>query len=200
MVRTQEYLFALSAYIHNNPTKISGYEKHPEKYPFSSLSVYMGMNQDPYNLISDSFILGLFGNSKKTARQNYMRLVFKSDYKAMREDAEFTNEGTEYRSCRKILVRDTDPEKIIEYLALKLNVAHIKIHIKNGRGEEILEAKALLALLMRGFCNAKCSDICRVLGSISQGRASALCSYGLELMDTQKYREIVEGFLKEKAS
>jgi hypothetical protein len=200
MVKTQQYLFALSAYIHNNPIKIKGFEKHPEKYEFSSLLVYLGLKQDPYNLINDSFILSMFGKNPKMARRRYMCLVFKSDYKAIREDAEFTNEGTEYRSQRKILVRDTDPEKIIDFIASKLNVAHIKVHLKNGRGDELIEAKALLALLMRGLCNAKCSDICRVLGSISQSRASVLCSYGLELMDKAKYREIAEEFLKSKAS
>jgi len=200
MVITEGYLYALSAYIHNNPTKIKGYEKNPHKYQFSSLSVYLGLNQDPFELINDSFILGMFGKKPKTARKNYMRLVFKSDYKGIREDAEFKNEETEYRSQRKILVRDTDPEKIIEFIVSKLNVAHIKIHIKNGRGEGLIEAKALLAVLMRGLCNAKCADICRVLGSISQGRVSTLCGYGLELMDKEKYRKIVEEFLRNKAS
>jgi REP element-mobilizing transposase RayT len=200
MVNKEVYLYALSAYIHNNPTKIKGYEKNPEKYPFSSLSVYLGLNQDPHELVNDSFVLSMFGNNQKTARRNYMKLVFKSDYKWIREDAEFTNEGTEYRSQRKILARDTDPEKIIEFLVSKLNVSHIKVHAKNGRGEELVETKALLAMLMRGFCNAKCADICKVLGSISQSRASTLCSYGLELMDKEKYREIAEEFLKEKAT
>ena len=200
MVLSDYYLFALSAYIHNNPIKIDGYEKNPEKYEFSSLSIYLGLNQDPYEIVDDSFIMSMFGKKAKTARKNYMKLVFKSDYKSLREDAEFINEGTEYRSQRTILARNTDPEKIIEFITSKLNVAHIKIHMKNGRGEELVEAKALLAVLMRGLCNAKCADICRVLGSISQSRASTLCSYGLELMDTEKYRNIAEEFLKSKAS
>jgi hypothetical protein len=124
----------------------------------------------------------------------------KSDYKAMRQEAEFTNEETEYRSQRHILSRTTDPEKIIEFITSKLSVAHIKIHQKGGRGEELIEAKALFALFMRGYCNARCADICRVLGSISQGRASTLCSYGLSLMDTEKYRKIAEEFLEKEAS
>jgi REP element-mobilizing transposase RayT len=200
IVKSDGYLYALSAYVHNNPTKIPGYEKHPEKYPFSSLPVYLGLDKDQYKLIDDSFVLSLFGKNPKTARKAYMRLVFKSDYKAMRQDAEFTNEGTEYRSQRHILARNTDPEKIIEFIALKLGVAHIKIHQKGGRCDELTEAKALFALFMRGYCNARCADICRVLGSISQGRASTLCSYGLRLMDNEKYRNIAEEFLKKEAS
>lgn len=196
IVTTEGYLYALSAYIHNNPVKIKGYKKSPQNYTFSSLSVYLGMNQDPFELIDESFILGMFGKNPKTARKNYIRLVFKSDYKAIREDAEFTKEGTEYRSGRNILVRNIDPEKLAEFIVLKMNIYHIKIHIKNGRCKELIEAKALLAVLMRGLCNARCSDICRILGGISQSRASSLCSYGLKLMDSEKYRGIVEEFLK----
>lgn len=200
IVSTEAYLFALSAYIHNNPTKITGYEKNPEKYEFSSLSVYLGIRQDPYELVEDSFVMGMFGNKKKTARKNYMRLVFKSDYKAIREDAEFMNEPGEYRSKRVILPRDTDAEKLAEFIALKFGIKHIKLHIKNAKAKELVEAKALLAVLMRGLCNAKCADICRILGGIGQSRASVLSSYGLRLMDTDKYRNIAEEFLKGKTA
>ena len=37
VVEDINYLYALSAYIHNNPTVIDGYEDCPEKYMFSSL-------------------------------------------------------------------------------------------------------------------------------------------------------------------
>jgi REP element-mobilizing transposase RayT len=164
MVKNDEYLFVLSAYIHNNPTDISGYKKHPEKYEFSSLSVYLGLRQDPYDLVEDSFILSMFGKDPKTARRNYMRLVFHCSDESMIEAVEFKNEPTEYRSQRHILVRNADPEKIVDFIAKKLNVSHIKVHMKNSK--KMVEAKALIVIIMRSLCNAKCGEICHVLGGI----------------------------------
>ena len=200
IVKTDSYLLALSAYIHNNPVKLKGYENCPEKYKFSSLAIYLGLKQDPYELVEDGFIMSMFGKTPKTARRNYMKLVYSSDNKILAEDAEFINEKTEYRSQRYILIRDADPEKIIEFISKKMNVPHIKLHIKNGRDRNLIEAKALFVVLMRGLCNAKCGNICRVLGSISQARASTLCSLGVELIDTEKYKNIVEEYLKFEAA
>ena len=45
---TQRYLITLSAYIHNNVLDITGYEKCPEKYKYSSLKVYLGLEKRCY--------------------------------------------------------------------------------------------------------------------------------------------------------
>ncbi|WP_123054375.1 transposase [Clostridium sp. JN-1] len=60
IVKIERYLFALSAYIHNNPTDIGRYENSPEKYYFSSLPVYLGIRHDPFELVDDGFVLDLF--------------------------------------------------------------------------------------------------------------------------------------------
>jgi hypothetical protein len=59
MVDDERYLIALSAYVHNNPTDIKGYEEYPERYEYSSLSIYLGLRRDPYELIDDAFIMGI---------------------------------------------------------------------------------------------------------------------------------------------
>jgi putative transposase len=195
IITDDRYLFAVSAYIHTNPMSIEKYKDCPEKYNFSSLSIYLGIRPDPYYLISSSFVLSLFGNSPKSAREKYMKFIYKcSDEKLLRE-VEFEGEKTEYRSYRTILARNQSVEEIIDYIALKMNISKVKLHMKNSKA--IVEAKALLVLLMRCVCNYKCSDICRTLGNITQSRVSKLCSIASELIDKEeKYRRIVEVFIK----
>lgn len=160
--------------------------------------MYLGLRKDPYHLVEDSFVLSMFGKNSKTARRNYMKLVFKCDDESGVEDVEFKNEPIEYRSQRNILVRNADPEKIVEFIASKLNVSHIKVHMKNYR--KMVEAKALVVVIMRSLCNAKCSEICRVLGGICQCRVSSLASLGMELLDKEEYCNIISEFMNSNAA
>lgn len=198
MVNNENYLFASSAYVHNNPTDIKGYEDCPEKYEFSSLSVYLGLRQDPYELVEDGFIMGMFGNNPKTARENYRKLVYMCNDEKIIEDIEFTNEGTEYRSERRILIRNIKADEIIKFIMAKMGISKIKLHSKHCKG--VVEAKALLVFMMRSLCNFKCSDICRVLGNITQGRVSMLSSLGIRLIDEKSYGGMIEEFLNGYAS
>lgn len=194
IITDERYLFVASAYIHNNTTDIEAYKHCPERYEFSSLSIYLGLRNDPYELISTSFILGLFGKNIKLARSRYKNFVYKCDTKYAEDDIEFKNEGTEYRSCRTILVRNYNVNDIIDFISSKMNISKLKLHMKNSKG--LVEAKSLLVLLMRGLCNYKCSDICKVLGNITQGRVSSLCKIALNLIENDKFKEnIVEEFI-----
>ncbi|EYE88103.1 hypothetical protein Q428_09730 [Fervidicella metallireducens AeB] len=154
MVKSEIYLYALSAYVHNNPCDIKGYENCPEKYEFSSLSIYLGLRHDPYELVEDGFIMSMFSKNPKMARESYMRLVYKCGDKVFKEEVEFLNEGTEYRSGRKILVRNIKTKEILEFIASKMGIEKIKLHTKHCR--DIVNAKALAVLLMRSLCNLKC--------------------------------------------
>lgn len=193
MVQDENYLMALSAYIHNNPTDIKKYKECPEKYEFSSLSVYLGLRSDPYELVEDGFVLGMFGNNPNTARENYIKLVYMCNDEKLIDEIEFKDEPTEYRSGRKILVRDVDPEDIINFIASKMGISKVKLYSKNSK--HVQNAKALVVFMMRSLCNFKCNDICAVLGNITQGRVSMLSSIGIGLIDDIRYRSIVEEFM-----
>jgi hypothetical protein len=193
IVDDENYLLALSAYVHNNPTAIKKYEDCPEKYEFSSLSVYLGLRQDPYELVEDGFIMGMFGNNPKSAREKYCKLVYMCNDEKVIEDIEFANEGTVYRSERSILVRDIKVDEIVKFIINKMGTSKIKLYSKNSK--KVVEAKALLVFMMRSLCNFKCSSICMVLGNITQGRVSMLSSIGIRLIDEKRYRGTVEEFL-----
>jgi putative transposase len=195
IVNNERYLFAVSAYIHNNPMDISEFKNCPEKYEFSSLSVYLGLTQDPYRLISSSFILSLFGKNPREARKRYMKFVCRSNSLKYNKEIEFENEKTEYRSGRKILPRNHNIEDVIEYVVSNMNIPRVKLHAKNCK--DVVEAKALLVLLMRSVCNHKCYDICETLGNITQSRVSMLSSIGVFLIEkNEKFRQLVEDFIK----
>jgi len=110
-------------------------------------------------------------------------------------DVEFLDESCEYRSQKCLLVRNYSVHDITKYISQKTGLKEISIKIKNCRNTT--DARALCVLFMRCFCNLKYSDICRVIGNITQSRASKLCSIGVEaLNNNERYREIASEFIQ----
>lgn len=195
IIKDDKHLIAASAYIHNNPIDIPQYEFCPEKYKFSSLAIYMGLRNDPFELVEGGFIKGLFGLTQKAGRAKYIAFVYKCNDKKFKQEIEFEDEVTEYRSGRTILVRNYKPEDIIEFVAAKMNISKIALCMKGSR--KLVHAKALVVVLMRSLCNFKCSTICDILGNITQMRISKLSSIGIELVIQDKnYINLVEEFIK----
>lgn len=195
IVDTEKYLYVLSAYIHNNPTDIEKYKKEPENYEFSSLKVYLGGKPDQYELIEDSFILGMLGQREGTARKNYLKLVNVCGKLEIDLDIEFENEGTEYRSGKKLLVRNFKPEDVVKYIAEKMNIPELVLQTKFSR--DLVEAKALVVYIMKSLCNMKGTEICEKLGNLTQTRISKLSKIGVEIISKEKrYSEIVQGFIE----
>lgn len=193
IVDNDRYLFALTAYVHYNATDIKGYETNPQDYRFSSLGIFLAEKKDEFELIDDSFILSMFSLKEATARAMYRDFIFKVKSVIDAKRQEFKNEPTEYRSMRRVLVRDLSPEKIIEMISEKFNIEKLMLKIKRAKGAK--EAKAVLCFVLRKFCDLKCSDICRILGSIGQSNVSRLCSLGAELIKEERYRGIAEEIL-----
>ncbi|WP_102401846.1 transposase [Haloimpatiens massiliensis] len=199
VVDTDRYLVVLSAYIHNNPLKIKGYERQPQKYKYSSLSVYLGFEKDKTGLLDEDYVMKFFGSDVKAARENYMKFVYICDDDRLKEEVEFENEKTEYISEKTVLVRDFDPDKIMEFVAEETGIKKVMLYVKNSRNTKV--ARALAALLMRCLCDFKCGDICKVLGNITQSRVSKLCSIGVELISSgNKYSNIIEKFISQYES
>ncbi|BDR66787.1 hypothetical protein K144316041_09840 [Clostridium tetani] len=199
IVDTQRYLIMLSAYIHNNPLDIRGYEKCPEKYKYSSLKVYLGIEKDDTGLLDEGFIIQFFSNNVKEARENYAKLVYICNDEKIKKELEFEDEKTEYRSERKVIVRNFNPQEIIKFISKETGINEIMFYIKNNKKSKI--AKALAALLMRSLCDYRCRDICRILGNITQSRVSKLCSIGVQLISTEdKYKNLINKFISENSN
>ena len=195
IVDNERYLKTVSLYIHNNPTDMGEYKSCPEKYAFSSLATFLGKRRDSFKLIDYGFVMSIFGKNLKSARKNYYNLVFRCNKEELKEEVEFEDEKTEYKSERKIIIRDFKPEDIVEFVTSRMNIPKIKIYMKYSRN--LVEAKALIVVLMRSLCNFKSSDICNILGNITQARVSKLSTIGIEFIGTkEKHKNIIEDFIK----
>jgi putative transposase len=195
MIENERYLKTVSLYVHNNPTDISGYKTCPEKYGFSSLGIFLGKRRDYFKLVDYGFIMDLFGNTLKSARKNYYNLIFRCNEEKLKEEIEFEDEKTEYKSERQILVRNFKSEDIIEFVASKMDISESQLYIKYSR--KLMHARALTVVLMRSLCNFRSSDICTILGNITQARVSKLSTIGIELIRTkEEYQNIIGDFIK----
>ncbi|MGH4137295.1 transposase [Clostridium sp.] len=195
IVDNDSYLKTVSLYIHNNPTAIGKFKDCPETYAFSSLGIYIGKRRDHFNIIDYGFVMGFFGNNLDIARKNYISLILGCTNEKLKEELEFKNEKTEYRSGRKIIERNFTSEDVLKFIASKMNILEFHFHTKYSR--KLVGAKALAVVLMRSLCNSKFSDISSELGNITQARVSQLTSIGIELIGTEKQHEnIMEDFIK----
>jgi len=198
IVGNERYMKILSLYMHNNPTAMVKYKNCPEKYAFSSLAIFLGKRRDYFNLVDYGFIMSFFGNTIKGSRRNYYNLVFKCNEEKLKQEIEFEDETTEYKSQRKILVRNFEPGSIIEYIASKMNISTNYVYTKYSR--KFVQAKAITVVLMRSLCNFKSSDISDAFGNITQARISKLSTIGIELIGTDsKHENIFCDFIKSHA-
>jgi hypothetical protein len=114
----------------------------------------------------------------------------------MREVVEFENEKGEYRSERRILVRDYTPEMIAEYVSKYTGNNPDDLHIREKRRAR--EFRGLCILLMRSLCDYTYGEICAVTGNITISQASRLASMGLDsIHNNDRYRDIIKKLLGE---
>jgi len=184
IIDNDRYMRTVSLYVHNNPKDICEFKNCPEKYAFSSLAIYLGKKRDPSNLVDYGFVMSLFGNTMNTARKNYYNLIFSCNDEKLKEVIEFKDEKAEYKSGRKILLRNFKSENVIDFIAASLNIS--KFHLNTKYSRKFVGARALAVVLMRGLCNFKLIDISRMLGNITHSRISKLCSIGIELIETDE--------------
>ena len=198
VIGSDRYLIALSAYIHNNPLDIKGYENNPESYKFSSLAVYLGLRKDAYNIVDKKVILNHFDKDKNKAIQRYIGFVLKAKdvlmHEITKEETEFEEEKSEYRSERKLLVRNFNIEDVVNYLVEKFKIEKSLIYLKYQK--KVIPMKGILVFLLRNLCNARCKDICGLLGNITSSRVSKLCSVGVELVyNDERYKNVINDFI-----
>lgn len=180
IIATDNYLVTASAYIHNNPTDIFGFETCPEKYKYSSLAVFLGLSHDSFGLVDPEFVLSLFGRHPKQARRRYYQFVFKCNIKEKKE-IEFEEEGTLYDSQRIILARNLEAKQIMDYVAQTTNTPRAMLLAKHNKKHT--KARALLVILLKNACNYNSAKICAELGNITQSNVARLTGVGVRLIE-----------------
>lgn len=195
LVENDKYLITLSAYIHNNPNDIAEYKNSIEKYKYSSLGIYLGIESDHFNIVDIHYILGHFSNKLRKARMNYQQFINNISTTVEKIDIEFKNDGSECRNERTLLIRNFKSEDIIRFIT-KYTETSFNIHIKFIHKNS--ELRSLCVLLLRSLCNLKFKEICNIIGNITSSGIYHLCEKGYSLITTNiKYKMLVNDLIAE---
>lgn len=200
LITDDKYLIVLSAYIHRNPRDMKHFRDCMEKYSYSSLGIYLGIFKDNHSIVDESFILQYFSNNKSKAKNLYLKFFtgYSDSNCSISDEIEFTNEGSEYRSGRVILVRDYTPEEIIDFISSYIDMPFVV----NAKYNHInTELKSVCMVIMRSLCNFTLKEICTVIGNVTQSNVSKLCQSGLTLIyENEKYKDIVNELVKKRSA
>lgn len=183
VIDSKRYMITLSAYIHNNPKDIPGYENSVEDYPFSSLKEYINKT-NTFGVLNPSFLVSLIGLYRKKSRKAYLSLVRISNNKNMEMEIEFVDTKTDYQSNRKIIIREVKVEDIIKYVSDYLGESPDNIYMKRRRS--CTKMRSLVCFLMSSFCNMTQKEICETIGNITQSGVSNLTAKGLKIVTEER--------------
>lgn len=191
-------ILCMSAYIHNNPKDIKGFKDCVENYKYSSLGIYLGKHKDNFNIIDKDFILQYFNIDPILAITRYFKFT-KSRcgidiYDVIINEAEFLKTSTDYRTYREPIVRNINPQQVIEFVSNSYNFKASDISIKHNYKSS--EFRAICVFLMRNLCDLHYSQICSILGNLTLSSVSQLCSKGYSIVHNNlKYTNIIDEFL-----
>ena len=189
-IENDRYMITVSAYIHNNPKDIPGYEKKVQLYPFSSLREYIDQTNE-FGVLTRSFLVGLIGFKFKQNKKAYLKLVKNCIDLETEIEMEFTEVESEYRSEKTLVSRDHTPGAVIGYVANQLNRHPDDLYIKYRR--EYTKIRAVTCVLMSNFCNMSHKEICEILGNMTQSGISYLTQKGLDIIMEERY--LIEEFI-----
>jgi putative transposase len=197
VIASDKYNLAVSAYIHNNAKDVEGYRDREQEYPFSSMGIYLGIRKDFRELVDIDFILEQFGaTDKQTAAQRYAEFVEGQKKETAEENGIGKCLGrfavNDYRSERRIILRDIRPERIMEVVAQTLGVSIREcILVKSRRAFEGF--RTYTAFILRALGGLSYREICFQMGNISLSGVADLCRRGYDLfLEGGVYRNIFD--------
>ena len=199
VITTDENNLAVSFYIHNNAKAITDYRDRVHEYPLSSFGIYLGIYEDNFAITSPNYILEYFSLDKPSARKLYYDLVISSGQAkdGIRIDPE-NMFNSEYRSERKVVLRDIDPKKVIAQVAKLFHINNPDfIKLKSTR--QLTSFRAVSVFFLRGVCNLTYKQICDIFGDITLSGIARLSSQGFVLMKSRNgYAQILSSLMPER--
>lgn len=188
LIKDDFELKATTLYIHNSAAQIKEYENHPEKYPYSSLGVYIGL-EDHFNAVDKDFVNEFMGDSL-LEREKYLALVPQYDIKKLTDEIKKYNKDTGERYRCKPVIPNVDPEEIISFISEHTGVSKMRLQSKYAKDPQGI--RMVTAFVLKNFYHLKSAIICRVLGGITQATASKYFYAGFKLVEENKeYSELV---------
>ena len=195
LVEKDEYAKELSRYVHLNPVR-AGLVERPEKYEWSSYSIYIGMQKKPEWLYTE-FIHGYFGKTKSSAEKQYktfVSLLINTEYNSPLDEvtgsailgqAEFINEVREkYLSGKK-----ADKEiPALRELAERVSVDDIEKEVEDNISGDPVLARKIKIYLTKKYTGKRLKEIGGQYG-IGETGVSQSCRRLLQRIEKDKKLE-----------
>lgn len=192
IVTTNAYSLTLSAYIHNNPKDIEGYNGNEEDYPYSSYSIYIGKRKDTAGIVDKGLLLGVFSKDKSQAAKKLYTFT-----KMMRgtgimteisDDIMNAYTENEYKNEKQHIKRDVNPDKVVKLVCeIEGEPSTESIRLKYSRNKSRIRALAVYAL--RLLCGYTFKKICHYIGDMSISGIVRLSNEGYRLfLNNYKYQ------------
>lgn len=200
IVDSNAYAVLLSAYIHNNSKDIKEYTGKEHLYQYSSYGIYLGIQEDIYDLIDKEFILEQFSKDPQRAVKLYRQFVqdMKGSEMSDNLDEEIIESyiPNEYRSEKKLIARNIDPDVLAGKLLEALNIQSPQV-LRHKYSRKSSNTRAFFVYTMRVLCGYKFREICEYIGNMTMSGVTKLSVKGFNLtVSNYQYQEVLETFLK----
>ena len=200
IVDSDTYAVSLSAYIHNNPKDIEGYNDREHLYPYSSYGIYLGIRKDLNYIVDKEFILEQFSLMPEKAISLYHK--FTTDmrdtgvWNKIDKDIVTAYVKNEYRSEKKFIVRDLQPDVLVKRILDALGNENSE-SIKNKYGRKSSNIRAFITYTMRILCGYKFRQVCEYIGNMTMSGITKLSMKGFYLTTREdRYRKAFETILQ----
>ena len=193
IVDSDVYALTLSAYIHNNPKDIEGYNGREHTYPYSSYGIYLGIRKDYHNLVEKDFVLEQFSADAKKAAVQYHKFAVSMNetgiWNKVDKDIVLAYTKNEYRSEKKSIARDLKPEAVIQKV-FEVIEDETRESLKNKYSRKSVNIRAFVTYAMRVLCGYNFRQICDYIGNMTMSGITRLSMKGFLLTAQQdKYRK-----------
>jgi putative transposase len=187
IIDNDQYLMTVSAYVHNNPKDINGYNGREFEYPYSSMGIYLETRKDIRNLVDKEFILGSINEtSKRKAIKAYTEMVIEKrdtgiNKKLKQYLEEFKKEQYEYKSYRQVILRDKKPDDVIKIIAEKFGIKDISQMMHRWK-RKTMDFRSVIAYTLNVFCGMNITEVCKYMNNITASCCSRLCNMGFDVI------------------
>ncbi|TCK93234.1 REP element-mobilizing transposase RayT [Natranaerovirga hydrolytica] len=211
IITNEKYFFIASLYIHNNPKDLSPYyKKHPHKYPFSSFSYYLGLENDAFNMVNKKILFSMLNPHYTNALAHYIKLnniynklckkepIISPDLTNILTNLsmntyfdELKKENTyEYISGKYLPLVDVNPRDIIYAVTNYFNISNPDL-LREKYNRNILDYKSICIIMLRSFCDLTRKQICSLFGNMTISNVYYLSNRGNKILDEQYNRKLL---------
>ena len=202
IVDNDTYCLTLSAYIHNNPKDLPGFACREEEYQFSSYGIYTGYREDTEGIVDTEFILNYFSGDKETASKKYKMFTESMKEKGILKEVDDNimraYSENEYISGKSYIVRDREPEEVINKIGelMKEESMKLELSLRRKHSRKTSEIRAFIIYVLRILCGHTYREICKYIGNMSISGISCLINRGFMLIkENMLYRNLLNSLI-----